>query len=1191
MNSHRWLGYLSRNIWLFSLLAGLLTLLVATNVDLARANHHAETVITETSSQLSPSGEVFTTPSPSDRNVLSVREGQIWESDQTRISNPTGLAYSPKQGVFYVLGAPEKDRIDAVPHLAALTKFGDLAASARLPQALQGSVSVAYDYHAERMLLLQSSTGVLAEVREEYFENPDSDTVIDHHVEGVEFSNPQDITVNPNNGDIYVLDTNGSRIVKITSRRKGSLDKSQISTIDLREKGIEDASGIAFDQVVNNLQVLSLSQRKLYEITAKGSLILARSLGDISFDDSYGLEMGPSADQTDDPGTMSAYAVSSDGRIVELSLAQPAAAESSSTQSSLVKTTDSLTQAATVESGSFQSSLVKTTDMSGSPFSPPSPDPSGITHLTQANTLLITDGEVEETISGITHFEGTNLWETTLGGSIVDTANISKKAPTQTPITNEPTGVAWSETTGHYYFTDDDADEFYDLDPGSDGQYGTGDDTWSTFDVRFAGSTDPEGITYDSWNDRLFIADGVNQEVYEFTTAGALINHFDVQQYGLQDPESVEFNAESGTLLVLSSDRQTPLITEVTTDGILLRTIDISAASARTAAGLAYAPSSDGLGSGRYYIVDRGIDNNSDPTIIDGKMYELTAPSSTTPNNTPPSVDAGPDQEITLPADAVLDGTVGDDGEPSPPGAVTVSWSVLNSFGVVVFEDANALDTTASFSESGTYTLRLTASDGDLTSSDDITINVNPPEGTSVVDTSVMSSSDDAEERVDNRMRLTSSDLEMFDEGATTPNLAVGLRFSDVAIPRGVAITNAYVQFYVDEVDSLATEVVIRGEASDNASIFVSTSGNISSRPLTGESVSWMPDPWLQKDAAELAQRTPNIAGVIQEIVNRPSWAPNNALAIIVGGSGQRVARTFDKTPALAAELHVEWGGTPGNQPPQVDAGEDQNVTLPNGVSLDGTISDDGSPDPPGALTTTWSVVSGPGTVVFGDASSVDTNAGFSEAGNYVLRLTATDGELYATDDVTISVSPPEGSGSQDLSVSLSSDDAEEWVSNSRVRLTSSDLEMFDEGGKAPIRAVGVRFQGVAIPWGATVTNAYVQFQVDEVHSLTTEVMIRAEASDDAATFANTAGNISSRSLTGESESWMPEPWLQKDAAGSAQRTPNIASVIQEIVSRPGWAANNALAIIVEGSGQRVARSFDKLPSAAPKLHVEWTTS
>ena len=68
-------------------------------------------------------------------------------------------------------------------------------------------------------------------------------------------------------------------------------------------------------------------------------------------------------------------------------------------------------------------------------------------------------------------------------------------------------------------------------------------------------------------------------------------------------------------------------------------------------------------------------------------------------------------------------------------------------------------------------------------------------------------------------------------------------------------------------------------------------------------------------------------------------------------------------------------------RPPSVNAGPDQTITLPGSANLDGTVSDDGLPNPPGAVTTTWSKVSGPGTVTFGNANAVDTTASFSAGG------------------------------------------------------------------------------------------------------------------------------------------------------------------------------------------------------------------
>jgi len=94
------------------------------------------------------------------------------------------------------------------------------------------------------------------------------------------------------------------------------------------------------------------------------------------------------------------------------------------------------------------------------------------------------------------------------------------------------------------------------------------------------------------------------------------------------------------------------------------------------------------------------------------------------------------------------------------------------------------------------------------------------------------------------------------------------------------------------------------------------------------------------------------------------------------------------------------------NRPPQVAAGSDQSIRLPaNTVNLDGSVSDDGLPSE-STVTVQWTKVSGPASVVFGDADAAATTVTFTQAGTYVLRLTATDGELTTTDEVTITVSP-----------------------------------------------------------------------------------------------------------------------------------------------------------------------------------------
>jgi hypothetical protein len=92
------------------------------------------------------------------------------------------------------------------------------------------------------------------------------------------------------------------------------------------------------------------------------------------------------------------------------------------------------------------------------------------------------------------------------------------------------------------------------------------------------------------------------------------------------------------------------------------------------------------------------------------------------------------------------------------------------------------------------------------------------------------------------------------------------------------------------------------------------------------------------------------------------------------------------------------------NQPPSVEAGSNQQVSMPTMAALNGMVVDDNLP---GALTTLWTVESWSGEVTFDDANDVDTTVSFSAAGTYVLRLTATDGELSSYDELTVTVTAP----------------------------------------------------------------------------------------------------------------------------------------------------------------------------------------
>lgn len=142
--------------------------------------------------------------------------------------------------------------------------------------------------------------------------------------------------------------------------------------------------------------------------------------------------------------------------------------------------------------------------------------------------------------------------------------------------------------------------------------------------------------------------------------------------------------------------------------------------------------------------------------------------------------------------------------------------------------------------------------------------------------------------------------------------------------------------------------------------------------------------------------------GAWQPYADTKSWtlSAGNGLKIVevefnYGGSNQIIGHKD--------QIVVDTSGTT-NRPPKVKAGPFSDITLPQSASLDGTVADDGRPTPPGAVTTTWSKVSGPGNVTFSNQSAVDTTATFSAAGSYRLQLMATDGEHTVSDTAVVSV-------------------------------------------------------------------------------------------------------------------------------------------------------------------------------------------
>jgi hypothetical protein len=345
-----------------------------------------------------------------------------------------------------------------------------------------------------------------------------------------------------------------------------------------------------------------------------------------------------------------------------------------------------------------------------------------------------------------------------------------------------------------------------------------------------------------------------------------------------------------------------------------------------------------------------------------------------TPTNQPPVVSAGPDQTITLPTtSASLTGTASDDGLPNPPAALTYAWSMVSGPGTVTFSAPTALATTATFSATGSYTLRLTVSDSLLTTTDDVVITVNPaPPFPPVLINSGGPS------YTDSTGQVWAADKNFSGGGTYSTTAAIGGtpdptlykserygNFSyNVTVPNGTyAVTLYFAEIYWTSAGKRVFNVTIEGQPALQSF-----------------------DIWAAAGANNATARTFN------------TTVTNGVLTI-------SFVTVVDNAKVSAIQIAAI---SPINQAPTVNAGPDQITSLNAGVTLNGTASDDGLPAPPSALTYAWSVVSGPGNVTFSAPTALTTNATFDTAGTYTLRLTVSDSALTSTDDVIVTVLPPD---------------------------------------------------------------------------------------------------------------------------------------------------------------------------------------
>ncbi len=268
-------------------------------------------------------------------------------------------------------------------------------------------------------------------------------------------------------------------------------------------------------------------------------------------------------------------------------------------------------------------------------------------------------------------------------------------------------------------------------------------------------------------------------------------------------------------------------------------------------------------------------------------------------------------------------GTVGSAGpEQRTANIATLIQQIVNRTG---WNSGNAM----AFFLNGNGTREVESFDGDAPKAAQLVVEYIP---VTAISKRIAAASDDLEEYVSvgnpstskilGNNDVGSSDLEFGWESAAGDEQLVGLRFTDLNVPAGAIIQNAYIQFTVDATSKNTNPCVVNIRAEDDANPITfsdTTRFGMSSRPKLMDSTQWTVSnggTWNTVGSATADQRTPNLKNLVQSLVNKSGWNKGNAMAFYLNGTGVREVEAFDGDAPKAAQLVIEFlGDTTGGGP------------------------------------------------------------------------------------------------------------------------------------------------------------------------------------------------------------------------------------------------------------------------------------
>ncbi|MDB6172981.1 MAG: hypothetical protein JWL59_2292 [Chthoniobacteraceae bacterium] len=341
----------------------------------------------------------------------------------------------------------------------------------------------------------------------------------------------------------------------------------------------------------------------------------------------------------------------------------------------------------------------------------------------------------------------------------------------------------------------------------------------------------------------------------------------------------------------------------------------------------------------------------------------------------------------------------------------TFAWTKVSGPGTVTFDNATALSTGATFSMPGTYLLRCTESGASTPITLDLTVSAG------VVDYGLTGLGIGAQV-VPSAHTVTGGSYAITAAGEGIPSGGAPDDFYFISTPAvgNVTVTARVVSIQdIDGSNSRAGVMIRESLAADAREAFVGVTaangGRFIYRALeatnsASASATVVQPYWvrlIRNGNTFTAQIAPDSAGTPGAFT-----AIGTAQTIAMGsGSYVGLAATSGSAtePGSVVIDHVSVTPTLVNIGANVNAGADASFPFPSDAILHGVVTDDAKPAPPGAVTTLWSLFSGPRAVTFANAATIDTTAAFTLPGLYTLRLTADDGAVKTFDSIVINAS------------------------------------------------------------------------------------------------------------------------------------------------------------------------------------------